>query len=57
MAKPLILIVHGMGTHSRASVLKEFKNGIKMALSLYEDYTLSDLESAVKLADSRSDSV
>ena len=49
MAKPLILIVHGMGTHSRASVLKEFKNGIKMALSLYEDYTLSDLESAVKL--------
>ena len=49
MAKPLILIVHGMGTHTKASLLKEFKDGIKAALSLYEDFSLSDFQSSVKL--------
>lgn len=49
MAKPLLLIVHGMGTHTRTSVLKEFRDGIKAALSLYEDFSLSDFQSDVKL--------
>lgn len=50
MAKPLVLIVHGMGTHSRDSVLTEFKAGIKSALDLYDDHAMSDFESSVDLA-------
>ena len=49
MAKPLILIVHGMGTHSKASVLKEFRDGIKAALALYEDFSHDDFEGDVEL--------
>ena len=49
MAKPLVLIVHGMGTHSAASVLEEFRRGIDLALALYDDFTLADFDSAVDL--------
>lgn len=49
MGKPLVLIVHGMGTHTKDSVLQEFKDGIKTALALYDGLPLSDFESDVDL--------